>query len=337
MSSLRDALALIPDYRAKRGVRYSLADLHFMMICTILCGKRTAVDISYFIELHFGDFKKLLGIPGTPSHDTISRVFIFTDWSHLTKHLTDWFYENYPAESTLYQKMKVLHIDGKAIRSSADGGQKPPYQLNCMEEGKAISFGSLPIGEKDNEITAIPKLLDLLDIADAIVTIDAIGCQRKILERILAKKGHFMIPVKENQRNLLEACRAERNRLTAEGKWGSLPSCTLMKSDHGRIENYSLTVMEDTSFLLEEFPVDDVFLSIGRIGYIHKTVTEKRTEETAESETYVVTDLCTRPTVFPVGGSVHSRVGVGRGKTEGTHPRGLPSFPFRSDATLRLP
>lgn len=95
MSSLYEALKLIPDYRHPKGTVYRLADLHFMMICAILCGMSDAVEIVEYISWKFDEFRKLLGITRIPSHDTISRVYIHTDWAYLTKHLHGWLERNY--------------------------------------------------------------------------------------------------------------------------------------------------------------------------------------------------------------------------------------------------
>lgn len=294
MSSLYEALKLIPDYRHPKGTIYRLADLHFMMICAILCGMSDAVEIVEYISWKFDEFRKLLGITRIPSHDTISRVYIHTDWTYLTKHLHGWLERNYPMESRLYQKMRVIHIDGKAIRSSANkgAGEKPPYQLNYMEEGRTIAVKSLPIGEKENEIARIPELLDFLDVSGAIVTVDAIGCQRSIMRKILSKGGHFMFPVKENQQRLYEAIKSECRRLESMGRWDVLPKCRLSRLDHGRAEEYRLTMVEDTSFLLEEFSPGDEFMGIGRIGVIEKTTVRKPSGKKETSTAYVVTDLC---------------------------------------------
>ena len=98
---LYDALKEIPDYRDPRGVIYKLADLHLMMICAILCGMRNAVEIVEYISYKINDFRKILDVKSVPSHDTISRVYIHTDWTYLTKHLQDWLECNYPEKSKL--------------------------------------------------------------------------------------------------------------------------------------------------------------------------------------------------------------------------------------------
>lgn len=193
-----DALKEIPDYRDPRGVIYKLAGLHFMMICTILCGMRNGMEIVEYISYKIDDFRKILNVKSVPSHDTISRVYIHTDWTYLTKHLQDWLECNYPEKSKLYQ-----------------------------EEGKDIGIRNLSISEKENEIKRISDMLEFLNLADAIVTIDAIGCQRKIMKKILPKGGHFIIPIKDNQTALLESVKTEKNRLILTGKWNVLPSFRL--------------------------------------------------------------------------------------------------------------
>ena len=291
---LYDALREIPDYRDPRGVIYRLPDLHFMMICAIFCGMRDAVEISEWIGYRLKDFRKLLGVKRAPSHDTISRVYIHTDWNYLTKHLHDWVECNYPGHLKRYQEKKVIHIDGKAIKSSAEKGkgEKPPYQLNVMEDGKTLDIRSLSISSKENEITRIPDILDFLDLTGAIVTIDAIGCQRKIMKKILGKGGHYMIPVKENQPTLLEAIKSEKARLVMTGGWKKLDSCTLERCDHGRAEIYRLTLIRNTAFLLEEIAVESELTSIGNIGVMEKTTTDKQSGERSVTTSYIVTDLC---------------------------------------------
>lgn len=258
-----DALKEIPDYRDPRGVIYKLADLHFMMICTILCGMRNVMEIVEYISYKIDDFRKILNVKSVPSHDTISRVYIHTDWTYLTKHLQDWLECNYPEKSKLYQ-----------------------------EEGKDIGIRSLSISEKKNEIKRISDMLDFLNPADAIVTIDTIGCQRKIMKKILSKGGHFMIPIKDNQTSLFESVKSEKNKLILTGKWNMLPSFRFQKLEHGRCETYSLRIIENTEFLLDDFGASDEFMGIARIGVIEKTSVDKTTNERTVTESYIATNLC---------------------------------------------
>ena len=292
--SLIECLAEVEDYRDPRGVRYRLKDLIFMMICAVVCGCRDAVEIVTYIGFHLKEFRELLGIRSVPSHDTISRVYIHTDWVQLTAKLSQWLRENYPQQYNLYCGRKAVHIDGKAIRSSAAkaDGEKPPYLLNSMTDGGPLDIGGMPVGDKDNEITAIPKLLDMLDIAGAIVTIDAIGTQRAIMEKILSKDGHYLLHVKEKQKALLESIKAEEKRLSLEGKLDSLPKCRLTRNEHGRCEIITLTVIENTGFLMDDFKPDDTFMTIGRAAVMRKDVIMKKTGEKSSSVSYLITDLC---------------------------------------------
>lgn len=292
--SLIECLAEVEDYRDPRGVRYRLKDLIFMMICAVVCGCRDAVEIVTYIGFHLKEFRELLGIRSVPSHDTISRVYIHTDWVQLTSKLSQWLRENYPQQYNLYCGRKAVHIDGKAIRSSAAkaDGEKPPYLLNSMTDGGPLDIGGMPVGDKDNEIAAIPKLLDMLDIAGAIVTIDAVGTQRAIMEKILSKDGHYLLHVKENQKALLESIKAEEKRLSLEGKLDSLPKCRLTRNEHGRCEIITLTVIENTGFLMDDFKPDDTFMTIGRAAVMRKDVIMKKTGEKSSSVSYLITDLC---------------------------------------------
>ncbi len=192
---LYDALKEIPNYHDPRGVIYKLADLHFMMICAILCGMRNTVEIVEYISYRIDDFRKILDVKSVPSHDTISRVYIHTDWTYLTKHLQDWLECNYSEKSKLYQGRREKHRYQRPLHFGEGKRDK-------MDPGHAGFPGSYRCDSHDRRNRL----------------------QRKIMKKILSKGGHFMIPIKDNQTALLESVKSEKNRLMLTGKWDELPS-----------------------------------------------------------------------------------------------------------------
>lgn len=278
-----DFFSNIEDPRAKRGVRYKLSDLLLLVLYASLCGETDAVDIEYYVELNIDYFKDLISLKSIPSHDTFSRLLNMVNFEQLMNNLTSFLESNYPHVYQKYNDMKVLHIDGKAVRAAnaKSEGQKTVYLLNAMFEGSTIELNSNKIENKENELTNIPDFLDNFYIENTIVTIDAIGCTQNILNKILEKKGCFLVPVKKNQGNLHSLITNELLKLEEKNNDGKclfddLDGTELIRKGHGRIEKYSLKLLSDTRFLVGQFDKGSVFNEIGSIGIIDKITTTKK-------------------------------------------------------------
>ncbi len=130
----------IPDPRERRGVRYKYADLLLIYMYAVLTGCSNATEIAYYAELKYRYFQELLGIDGIPSHDTFSRIMRMTDFEKLSESLQNWLAAEYPDICERYCGMKILHVDGKAVRAAGEKsrGEKPVYHLNAMYEGESI-------------------------------------------------------------------------------------------------------------------------------------------------------------------------------------------------------
>lgn len=204
MSKLVELLKMVDDPRAKRGIRYSLYQFLICIIYGFFCGVDNALDISDFVSTHFKYFNETYGLIKAPSHDTFSRIFSMLNVKALASCLGVFLSEKYPEKYKKYGGKKVLHIDGKAIKATTRKcyGQDTVYFMNSQYEGGTISLYSERIEDKNNEITAIPDFLDNFNLDDTIVTIDAIGLNTNIINKILSKGGSFLIPVKENQKGL---------------------------------------------------------------------------------------------------------------------------------------
>ena len=293
--ALYEMLNGIPDPRKPRGVRYKYADLLFMAIHGILCGYCCGVDVSYFVELNLEYFGKLLGIKSAPSHDTFSRIIRMTDFDALSAVLREWLRVHYPELYTLYNGKKVLHIDGKAVRAATakSEGQPPVYMLNAMYEGGSISLYTKQIGDKENECGQIVDFLSKLDIQNTIVTIDAAGATEPILNYISDKGGHYLVPVKTNQKKLHAAIESHVNKLEESGRFNALDHASFESVAHGRTESVRTTMISNTAFIFEQLGLESFFGTIARVGIMDKKVIQRKDgmDQTTYRRTYLITNL----------------------------------------------
>ena len=192
----------IEDPRKEKGKRHQLAHIFILTIIGLLRGFSDFDNMVDDLKYDEEELSKKLGLKyGIPSHDTFSRVFRLIDSREFMHAFIDWTY------SYISLVNEHIAIDGKGIRAATEKieGKNTPYILNGYVCGQEVVLGQMKIDEKTNEITGIPELLKLLDIKGCTITIDAIGCQRKICELIHDKKADFVLPAKENQRLLHEA------------------------------------------------------------------------------------------------------------------------------------
>lgn len=288
-------LERIPDPRERRGVRYRFSHLLLMAVYAILAGCSEAMGMEYYAELNAGYFRELLGLKTVPSHDTFSRMMQMVDFQELGSNIAEWIRDCFPEICRRVAGYKVLHVDGKATRAAAsksDGGQ-PVYNMNAMYEGEAISLNLMRVGDKENEISVLPRYLSLFDLRNTVVTIDAIGCNSTVIGTITGKGGRYLVPVKENQPRLLEVIRGHVEELERNGRFGKLPSAERTVKEHGRIETMRMTMVKDTGFIYEELGLASFFGSIARVGVIDKKTVRKENgeEKTSRQRSYVVTNL----------------------------------------------
>lgn len=288
-------LEQVPDPRCRRGIRYRFADLLLMCIYAVLAGHSEATEIEYYVELNFEYFRELLGIGETPSHDTFSRVMRFADFEKLSDSLGEWLRERFPDICERNVGLKILHVDGKASRAASEKskGEKPVYHLNAMYEGESIGVTVKRVGEKGNEITCLPEYLEKFDLKDTIVTIDAIGCNNTVIKAIQKGGGNYVVPVKENQKRLLQTINKEIERLETTGEIKELDKAEKISKEHGRKESVCMRMIDNTAFIYEELGVESFYGSIARIGIMDKKVSTERDgkEETTENRVIIITDV----------------------------------------------
>ena len=288
-------LEQVEDPRHRRGIRYRFADLLFICVYAVLAGHSEASEIAFYAELNLEYFKEMTQIKRVPSHDTFSRVLRMVSFESLSGSLGDWLEEMFPELSSRYEGRKVLHIDGKAVRSASEKGkgEPPRYLLNAMYEGESIGLKLWEVGEKENEITCLPEYLKLFELKDTIVTIDAIGCNKTVVDAIVEGGGDYILPVKENQKGLLRTIEGKIEKLKETGEYGKLPCVERMSKDHGRMEKIKVTLIEDTGFIYEELGLKSFFGTIARIGVIEKKIWQMKDGKEKKSQTrqVIITSL----------------------------------------------
>ena len=184
----------LEDPRDIRGKRHELINILIMTIYGILCGYTDFTNLADFLKVYEEYFTNLLHLEnGTPSHDTLSNVFSIIDSKKFMELFIEWIKE------IINDKGLHLSIDGKAIKSAKDkiNGGNTPYIVSAFLSDIGLSIGQVKVDDNSNEITAIPELLNLIDIKDTIITIDAIDTQEDIVNKIVDLKCNYILKVKK--------------------------------------------------------------------------------------------------------------------------------------------
>lgn len=225
----------LEDPRLDRTKLHALGDILFVTLCAVLCGADSWAEVELYGHSKEQWLRRFVPLAnGIPSHDTFGRVFSRLDPTQLEQCFLNWM-------SALAQvsEGRLIAIDGKTIRRSFDkaDGRLAIHMVSAWCEANHLVLGQLATSEKSNEITAIPRLLEMLDLKGAVVTIDAMGCQKAIAEQIVRQKGHYVLAVKDNQPALHEVVSKTFDELTGPG----IPcvSCDFhedVDAGHGRVE-----------------------------------------------------------------------------------------------------
>jgi predicted transposase YbfD/YdcC len=211
-ASILEHFAALPDPRREHGKVHLLDEIVFMAICAVLCGANNWQEIAEYAESKRDWLKTFLTLPGgVPSHDTFRRVFCLLDPLAFQACFADWMAALMKRHGltpipVAQPPLKPVAIDGKTQRGSARRtvGQSPLHMVSAWSVENHLSLGQVATAAKSNEITAIPELIKLLDLDGAIVTIDAMGCQKDIASGIVGEGGEYVLAVKENQPHLYE-------------------------------------------------------------------------------------------------------------------------------------
>ena len=235
-NKLATIFAKIPDYRSHINRLHNLNDILLIGITAVICGAETWEQIEYYAKSKEKFLRTFLELPhGIPSDDTINRMFSSIDSAKFETCFIEWV----NTLSTFIEK-QVIAIDGKTIRGAKSHGNKSPiHMVSAWACENNLVLGQVKVNEKSNEITSIPELLNILSLENCVITIDAMGCQKDIAEKIIEEKADYILAVKGNQTSLLEGIKDEFLFSKA------IETNTSLDADHGRIETRKCDIITE--------------------------------------------------------------------------------------------
>jgi predicted transposase YbfD/YdcC len=314
MNSPLKHFADLRDPRVERTREHLLEEILLIAIAAILSGANGWNEIEDYAHSKHDWFQSFLTLPGgIPSHDTFNRVFSALDPEELEKGFVAWV-----SSIAKLTAGEVVAIDGKTgvpsdrssslgwktLRGASEPSKKGPdkkaivHMVSAWANTNCLVLGQRLVDEKSNEITAIPKLLDALELSGTVVTIDAMGCQQAIAEKIIAKKADYILAVKENQGHLLEEIKDSFQMLAADAVEEEIDY------GHGRVEQRRCSVIADLS-LIEKAAEWASFQGIVRIQ------SERFHKATGKTETeirYYITSLA--PDAMRLNRSIRQHWGI---------------------------
>ena len=241
--ALASYFATVDDPRIERTKAHNLLDIIVITICAVICGADDWVGVAEFGTSKAAWLKDVLELPnGIPSHDTFGRVFARINPDQFQQSFLQWI------QAVQTVRADVIAIDGKTHRGSHDrpDGKTALHLVSAWAAENRLVLGQIAVDSKSNEITAIPQLLDLLDLRGCTVTLDAMGCQTAIAAKIRDREGHYVLALKANQTTL----HADVAALFADARAAQQPEygmthATETTSGHGRIETRTAYVISD--------------------------------------------------------------------------------------------
>ena len=241
MKTLQESFSVLKDYRREKSITYPMIEILTISLCAIICGAETWNEIETFGNTRQDWLKRIIKMDnGCPRHDTFNRFFSNINPIELERCFVDWI-----SSISSIKVGDIISIDGKTIRGAKRQGTKSLiHMVSAWANESGLSLGQVKVDEKSNEMTAIPKLLEVLDIEGCFVTIDAMGCQTGIARQIDEDKDAFyVLAVKENQKELYRNIEESFRFLT--------PSSTSehLDSNHGRVEERRCSIIKDLSFV----------------------------------------------------------------------------------------
>jgi len=235
----------LPDPRQAGKVLYPLDEVLLLCLLAVLAGAETITDIARFGDKKLALLRRFRPFAaGTPAHDHLGDILATLDAEAFQRCFVAW------VAALIGVPEGVVAIDGKTVRRSKGVAKDAVHMVSAFAARQRLVLGQVKVADKANEIVAIPKLLDMLAIEGAVVTIDAMGCQRAIAQKIVDKKADYILALKGNQGSLRE----DVDLFVAEQKAKDFKHTTVTQAqtvdgDHGRVETRDITVIHDVGWL----------------------------------------------------------------------------------------
>ena len=265
------------DPRQAAKVRYSFIETIIIVICAVIAGCEVWEDIADYCRVKENWFREALGLKlsnGIPSHDTMERIFAMLNPKEFQERFIDWVEHTCGKENR-----EIISIDGKTMRGSRSKEHKPIHMISAWANKAKAVFGQMAVEEKTNEITAVPELLELLDIEGTIITADAMSCQKEIVRRICDKGADYVIGLKENQPRLRQETEEYFTAaLTTPQFYKHIEKYVCQEKGHGRIETREYYLCTDPDYL----KLHDEWKNLHSVGMMKSRIVqgEAITEET---------------------------------------------------------
>ena len=281
--TLKDALLSVSDFRIDRRKKYPLYEILMIAVCAMVAGAKGPTDFERFGKLKLKFLKKFLPLQnGIPSHDTFRRVLGKLDPKRFNAALVKWL------KSVSDVTGDIISIDGKLLRRALTKDGKMPCIVSAYSKRSKLVIGQVKADEKSNEITAIPRLLDFLYLKGAIVTIDAAGCQKKIVKKILKRGAGYVISLKGNQSTMHDEIRAFMQDPAFRRKF---KKATTVDKGHGRVETRTCWQTDDIGW----FEDRDKWAGLRSVCMVESVVYDMATKETTRETRFFISSLPVDP------------------------------------------
>lgn len=287
ITKIKEHFGTLKDPRVDRTKRHLLLDIVVIAICAVICGADNWVDVENYGKAKQKWLETFLELPhGIPSHDTFGRVFARLSSEQFQHSFLSWI-----QAVSVITKGQIIAVDGKTLRRSHDRtlGKAAIHMVSAWASANRLVLGQIKVDDKSNEITAIPELLQALEIVGCIVTIDAMGCQKEIAQKIVKQEADYVLALKKNQGRLYEDVSSffEHAERIGFREVESDYHKTVSKG-HGRVETRQCWTISDPDYVgtlrgMEDWP---------KLNSIVKVVSERRIGDETEAQVrYYISSL----------------------------------------------
>lgn len=293
MKKLIDEVKKMKDTRQQWKVKHSLCDIVIIVMLSVLTGHNDFEEMVIFAEARIDILRKYITLEnGIPHKDTFKRVIAILDPNELNFIFYKWLAEivSIKSNKTINELDRIIAFDGKTICGSNDIYNKALHILTAFDTDNELVLGQLPVDEKTNEITVMPDLIDLLDLKDTVITADALNCQVSIVDKIVEKKGNYVLAVKGNKGELYGAIKdyfddktQDEVRAKEELYYNSI------EKEHSKIEKREYFIINKIDYLKNNQGKE--YKKLNGIGLCKKTITNINTGEVIIEKRYYIMSI----------------------------------------------